>query len=104
MESHFRQLINNFNLYTRVKQPDMTSRGRCYKIYSPQKFKLRPRDDIHLDLKFNIQTPETIQPWLNLLPSLKTMGLYIENNDWADNKTRDPIAYTQQKFYLYCQR
>ena len=89
MESYFRRLIVNFNLYTGVKQPDMTSRDRFYKICLPQKFKLRPRDDIHLHLKFDIQTPETIQPWLNLLPSLKKMGLHIENNDWADNKTND---------------
>ena len=36
-----------------------------------KKIKLRPRDDIHLDLKFDIQTPETLSPWLNILPSLK---------------------------------
>ena len=89
MESRFRQLIVNFNLYTGVKQPDMTSKDRCYKIYSPEKFKLRPRDDIHLDLKFDIQTLETLQPWLNLLPSLKTMGMHLENDDWSQNKTKD---------------
>ena len=42
-----------------------------------------------IQIQFDIQTPETIQPWLNLLPSLKTMGLHIENNDWADNETKD---------------
>ena len=41
---------------------------KFYKVYSPEKFKLRPRDDIYLDLKFEIQTPETIEAWLNLLP------------------------------------
>ena len=58
-------------------------------MYSPEKFKLRPREDIHIDLKFDIQTPETIQPWLNLLPSLKEMGMHIENDDWIENKTKD---------------
>ena len=33
--------------------------------------------------------PETRQPWLNLLPSLKTLGLHIENEDLASNKTKD---------------
>ena len=62
MESHFRHLIVNFNLHTGVKKPHMTSKDRLYKIYSPEKVKLRPRDDIHLDLKFDIQTPETLSP------------------------------------------
>ena len=89
MESHFRRLIVNFNLYTGVKKPHMTSKDRFYKVYSPEKIKLRPGDDIHLDLKFDIQTPETLSLWLNILPSLKTMGLHIENDDWAENKTKD---------------
>ena len=86
--TYFRHLTVNFNLHIGVKQPDMTSKDRFYKIYSPLKFKLRPRDDIYLDLKFNIETPETLDPWLNLLPSLKGMGLHIENDDWAENKTK----------------
>ena len=59
----------------------MTGKDRFYKVYSPEKFKLKPRDDIYLDLKFDIQTPETIEPWLNLLPSSKSLGLHIENED-----------------------
>ena len=67
----------------------MTDIERFYKVYSPEKFKLKPRDDIYLDLKFDIQTPETIEPWLNLLPSSKSLGLHIENEDWASNKTKN---------------
>ena len=70
-------------------QQDMTSKDRFYKVYSPLKFKLRPRDDIYLDLKFDIQTLETLKPWLNLVPSLKGIGLHIENDDWIQNKTKD---------------
>ena len=33
--------------------------------------------------------PETIEPWLNWLPSLKEKGLHVENEDWASNKTKD---------------
>ena len=65
----------------------MTDKDRFYKVYSPEKF--RPRDDIYLDLQFDIQTPETIEPSLNLLPSLKALGLHIENEDWASNNTKD---------------
>ena len=63
----------------------MHNPNRFYKIYSPEKLKLRPRDNIYLDLKFNIETPTQIEPWINLLPSLKDRGFKIENQD----KTKD---------------
>ena len=44
---------------------------------------------IYLDLGFDIQTPETLEPWLNLLSSLKRIGLHIENDDWVENKAKD---------------
>ena len=81
----------SFNSFVGIKQSNMTNKDKFYKVYSPEKFKLRPRDDIYLDLKFDIQTPETIEPWLNLLPSLKTLGSHIENEDWVTNKTKDNI-------------
>ena len=89
MTVYFRHLTVNFNSCVRIKQPNMTDKDKFYKVYSPEKFKLRPRDDIYLDLKFDIQTPETIEPWLNLLPSLKSLGLHIENEDWVSNKTKN---------------
>ena len=67
----------------------MTYKDGFYKIYSSKKFKLRPREDIYLDLKSNNQTPERIEPWLNLLPSIKDVGLQIENDDWASNTTQE---------------
>ena len=88
MSVYYRHLTVNFNSYIGIKQPNMTDKDKFYKVYSPEKFKLRPRDDIYLDLKFDIQTPETIEPWLNLLPSSKGMGLHIENEDWISNKTK----------------
>ena len=95
--SHFRNLTVNINLLREynegsqrnMKTPEITSTDKFYKVYSPLKFKLKPRDRIFIDLKFNIQTPEIIQPWLNLLPSFKSAGLHIENDDWLSKKTRD---------------
>ena len=89
MAAYFNHLTVKFNSYVGIKQPDITNKDTFYNIFSPKKFKLRPREDIYLNLKFNIQTPETIDPWLNLIPSLKTIGLHIENEDWASNKTKD---------------
>ena len=81
MSVYYRHLTVNFNSYIGIKQPNMTDKDKFYKVYSPEKFKLRPREDIYLDSKFNIQMLETIAPLLNLLPSLKGMGLHIENED-----------------------
>ena len=89
MEPYFENLTINFNSYVGTKNPDMTDKTKFYKVYSPEKFKLRPRDVIYLDLKFDIQTPYRIEPWLNLLPLLKTMGLFIENDDWKNNLKKD---------------
>ena len=107
---HFRNLTVNINLHKKfdesqvtIKKTDMTSRDRFYKIYSPLTFKLKPRDDIYLDLKFDIQTPETIKPWLNLLPSFKSMGMHIENDDWISNKIKDNTIqlYLLNKSFTY---
>ena len=94
---HFRNLTVNINLLKEynegsernMKNPEITSRDKFYKVYSPLKFKLKPRDYIFIDLKFDIQTPEPIQPWLNLLPSFKSTRLHIENDGSLSNKTRD---------------
>ena len=74
----------------------MTSRERFYKIYSPLTLKLKPRDDIYLDLKFDIQTPETIEPLLNLLPSFKLMEMHMENDESISNKRK----YNTIQFHL----
>ena len=76
------------DLHSQVRQPNMTANGDFYKIYSPKKFKLKPRDDICLHLKIKINVPNTLQPWINLLPSLKGFGLKIEDNNWVSNKTK----------------
>ena len=48
---NFKQnIIRCYSLHTGIEQPDMTRGNRVYKVYSPETFKLRPRDDIHLDL------------------------------------------------------
>ena len=91
MTTYFKNLTVNFNSYVGIKQPDMTTKDSFYKFYSPEKFKLRPREDIYLNLKLDIQTSDTVQPWLNLLPSLKGIGAHIVNEDWTSNKTKDKM-------------
>ena len=62
MPTYYRYLTVNFNSYIGIKQPSIPDKDRFYKVYSPENFKLKPRDNIYLDLKFDIQMPETIEP------------------------------------------
>ena len=96
--TNFNLLNVTINWIIGSKQPEMHKPNKFYKINSPEKFKLRPRDNIYLDLKFNIETPTQIEPWINLLPSLKDRGLKTENQDirWCNS-----ITHTEQKFQLY---
>ena len=82
-------LIVTIDYHSQTRQPDLTAKGDFYKIYSPKKCKLRPRDDIYTDLKIKIDVPKILELGINLLPSLKGLGLKIETKDWASNKTKD---------------
>ena len=94
-ESYFRNLPVTFNSYTGIKKPDMRNSDKFYKVYSPKKFKLRPREDIYLDLKFNVEASKELDPWISLFPSIKKLGLNIENEDWANNLTKDNTIQLQ---------
>ena len=50
MTTYFENLTVNFNTYVGIKQPDKTDKSRFYKVYSPEKIKLRRHS-----LKFKIQ-------------------------------------------------
>ena len=84
---------NNFiveiDSHSQVNQLNMTAKGDFYKIYLLKKFKLRPRGDVFLESKIKINVPKTLEPWINLLPSLKGLGLKIEDNDCVSNKTKN---------------
>ena len=89
MLTYYKYFNVEFISNTDIKQPNMTDKERFYKVYSPGKLELASREGIYLDLKFDINTPPGIEPWLNLLPSLKGIGLKLENQDWVLNKTKD---------------
>ena len=103
MATQTRNLTVTFLLHNGIKEPEMEEKGHFYKTYSTEKMKLRPRDDYHLDLKFSIETPKELSPWLNILPSLKGMGLSIEDHDWKDIKTKQNTIqlHLLKKSFIY---
>ena len=57
-----------------VKRPALNKNNSFYIIYSPEKFTLRPRDNILLDLKIKVDVSKSLEAWINLLPCLKESG------------------------------
>ena len=45
--------------------------------------------EILLNLKITIKAPDCSEAWINLLSTLKELGLAIEDHNWATNKLKD---------------
>ena len=88
MSTYFNNLKIEISRKKDIQPPGLEEKS-FYKICSPEAFTLKPRDDIYLDLKFKIDAPTQIEPWINLLPSLKQFNLRIENQDWCSNRLKD---------------
>ena len=61
------------------KRPTLNDDSSFYIIYSPRTFKIRPKENILLDLQFKIEIPKHIDWTIGLLPSY-TRKLSIENS------------------------
>ena len=76
-----------------VKQPDLTSKEDCLLMYSPKDILLKPREDMYLDLKRNVEfderSMEKFDLWFNVLCKYKQLGLFVEGNDWVNNITKN---------------
>ena len=86
-EEYFRNLSVTFDAYVGIKQLALFNSANFYTVYSPKTFTLKPREDIVLDLKFNITTSKELDPWISLLPTLKTNGLAIVKKHETPKKT-----------------
>ena len=51
-----------------MSRPELTKNGAFYLTYSPEKFTLRQRDNILLDLKIKVNPPECSEAWISLIP------------------------------------
>ena len=87
MATYFKTMEVEIGHYKCVKRPEFKNSFHC--IYSPEKFTLRPRDNILLNLKITVKAPDCLKAWINLLPTLKELGLAIEDHNWAVNKLKD---------------
>lgn len=89
MTTYFHTLKVKISSYREIKKLELKDNGSFYIIYSPEKFKLRLRDSIYLDLKFKLNVPEKLEVCINLLPYLRERCLAIENHAWESNKLKD---------------
>ena len=76
-EDIHRNLLVKIESCSKHKSPNLFNSEDFYTVYSPKKFELGPREDIILNLKFNIICPKELDPWISLLPKLKCYGLTI---------------------------
>ena len=60
-------------------------------MYSPEKIKLRPRDNKMLNLRLKVNLRNEIETMIGLLPSFASRKLSIENSNWISDKRKDEI-------------
>ena len=74
MTTYFKTVEIKIGASEDVKRSVLNKNNSFYIIYSPEKFKLRPRDNILLDLKIKVDVSKSLEAWINLLPCLKESG------------------------------
>ena len=89
MAAYYKTVGIEIGNYKCVKRHECNKTILFYIIYSPQTFKLRPRDNILLDLKIKVNAPESLEVWTNLLPCFKEAGFAVEDHNWAASKLKD---------------
>ena len=84
-EEHFRNLLVTFDAHVGIKQPDLFNSENFYTIYSPK--------------KFTLATSKELDPWISLLPTLKTNGLAIVDKRETPKKTIELHLQNQSYYY-----
>ena len=73
------------------KPPKLSANGTFYRIYSPEKIKLRPCESTVLNIRVKIKLPDEVQGIIGLLPSFITQPLLIENCKRITPQTSDEL-------------
>ena len=91
----FKVLIEYQNKY---KAPALFENEDFYTVYSPKKIKLTPREDIIINLHFNVTTSKELDPWISLLPTLKCNGLCISSKT-VNSKNEIELHLKNDSYY-----
>ena len=75
-----------------IQKPPLSINGRFYRIYSPEKIKLRPCGSKVLNLQLKIKLPDGIQGIIGLLHAFIQQSLTIENSKHITPQTwEEPV-------------
>ena len=86
-----------------IQKPPLSSNGRFYRIYSPDKILLRQLEMKTIDLKFKVKLPDGIQGIIPLLPTFIEQSLSLENGECVTSNTWDnPIKLKLWNRNLHC--
>ena len=93
-----RVLLVTIDGCSKYKSPDLFKSEDFYMVNSPKKFKLKPREDIALNLHFNITASKELDPWISILPTLKTIGLNLLSKT-VNSKGEIEVHLQNQSYY-----
>ena len=84
-----------------VQNPPLSTNGRFYKIYSPEKIELGPFESKVLDVQLKIKLPYGVQDIISLLPIFE-QSLTLENRKRITSQTWNELIKLELliiKFY-----
>lgn len=93
-----RELLVKFECCSKYRAPLLFNKEDFYTIYSPKKFKLKPREDIVLNLHFNMSTSKELDPWISILPTHKMAGLTLLSKT-VNSKNEIEVHLPNQSYY-----
>ena len=70
-----------------IEKLPLSTNGRCCRIYSPNKFLLRPNEIKTINLGLKIKLPDGIQGIITLLPNFIEQSISLGNNTRTTSQT-----------------
>ena len=94
-----RELLVKIECCSKYRSPILFNQEDFYTVFSPKKFKLKPREDIVLNLHFNITASKELDPWISILPTLKISGLKLLSKTVNSNNEIEVHLKNQSYYY-----
>ena len=70
-----------------IEKPPLSTTGRFYRVYSLDKFVLRPNEIKTINLGLKIKLPDGIQGIITLLPNFIEQSISLENSKRTTSQT-----------------